>query len=217
MAPRRDVRPHDDLKTGDPETKRSWTVFLFAQSRLPYFVCVPRRWTAGGDRARLTPINFDPRGEDERTVRPSPPSKKSTSWVCPTRLSASGEDAIRRLFCTPRLEAMAQYPNWHVQSAGGFLVFALSWTAAAADRTGTLGGGPRTSPGAAGAAVLSRDSDSRRARDGRGPPAARRGGRRAGCLAGAVLGGFGSFIAFSAFMATRMVRPPPGSGRSRCN
>ena len=49
--------------------------------------------------------------------------------------SASGEDAIRRHFCAPRLEAMARGPrDWHVQSASGFLVFALSWTAPAADR-----------------------------------------------------------------------------------
>jgi hypothetical protein len=48
--------------------------------------------------------------------------------------SASGEDAIRRHFRAPRLEAKAQYPNRQIQSASGFLVFALSWTAAAEER-----------------------------------------------------------------------------------
>ncbi len=43
-----------------------------------------------------------------------------------------------------------------------------------------------------------------------GSQRARREGRRAGCLSGAVLGSFGSFIAFSAFMASRM---GPGAPR----
>src|ERR1700723_2418014 len=33
--------------SGEGESRTSWTVVLFAQSRLPFFVCVPRRWTTG--------------------------------------------------------------------------------------------------------------------------------------------------------------------------
>ena len=120
--------------TGDGERKLTWTVILFAQSRLPFFVCVPRRWTTGGEQAKLTPINFDPREQDETTRQAISDFQKTYVLGVPETVSASGEDAIRRLFSAPGLDAMAQYPNWHVQSAGGFLVFALSWTAAAADR-----------------------------------------------------------------------------------
>jgi hypothetical protein len=88
----------------------------------------------GGERANLTPINFDPRAEDERTRQAVAAFEKLYVLRLTDPVSALGEDAIRRHFGAPRLEAMAQYPNWHVQSAGGFLVFALSWTAAPADR-----------------------------------------------------------------------------------
>ena len=158
----------------------------------------------GAERATLTPINFDPRAEDERTRQAVAAFEKVYVLGLSDTVSASAEDAIRRHFCAPDWSAMAQYPNWHVQSAGGFLVFALSWTGAGGGPAGTLARSPRTSPGAAGAALPRRDPHSRRAGDGRGPPAHRRGGRRAGCFAGAVLGAFGSFIAFSAFMASRM-------------
>ena len=120
--------------TGEGERRRSWTVIQFAQSRLPFFVCVPRRSTTGAERATLTPINFDPRAEDAMTREAVAAFEKVYVLGLSDTVSASGEDAIRRHFCSPRLEAMAQYPNWHVQSAGGFLVFALSWTAPAADR-----------------------------------------------------------------------------------
>ncbi len=190
--------------TGEGERKRSWTVILFAQSRLPFFVCVPRRSTTWAERATLTPINFDPRAEDAMTREAVAAFEKAYVLGLSDTVSASAEDAIRRHFCAPRLEAMAQYPNWHVQSAGGFLVFALSWTAPAADRPALwdealelrrallmpLAPGVTPIPAAPG-------MDVGRQRD-------RRAGRRAGCLAGAVLGSFGSFIAFSVFMATRM-------------
>src|SRR5262249_26072911 len=113
---------------------RSWTVILFAQSRLPFFVCVPRRLGTKSERAALTPINFDPRAEDQRTRQAVADFEKRYVLGLSDTVAASAEDAIRRHFGAPRLEAMAQYPNWHVQSASGLLVLALSWTAPAADR-----------------------------------------------------------------------------------
>jgi hypothetical protein len=105
---------------------------------------------------------------------------------------------------------MAQYPNWHVQSASGFIVFALSWSAPAVDRPALwheaielrrallapLSPAVTHIPAAPGMDV--------------GRQRNRRGGRRAGCFAGAVLGAFGSFIAFSAFMASQMAPAGPG-------
>jgi hypothetical protein len=189
---------------GEGETRRSWTVILFAQSRLPFFVCVPRRWTTGGDRANLTPINFDPRGENERTRQAVAAFEKLYVLGLNDTVSASGEDAIRRHFCAPRLEAMAQYPNWHVQSAGGLLVFALSWTAAAADRPALWQEAlelrrallaPLSSAVTPIPAAPGMDVDRQRNR---------RDGHRAGCLAGAVFGFFGSGIAVVAFIAGRI-------------
>ena len=119
-------------------------------------------------------------------------------------MSASGEDAIRRHFCVPRLEAMAQYPNWHVQSASGFLVFALSWTAPAADRPALWHEAlelrrallaplsPAVTPIPAAPGMESAAS----------APAAVV--AAPGVSPALVLGPFGGFIAFSAFMATRM-------------
>jgi hypothetical protein len=198
--------------TGEGERRRSWTVILFAQSRLPFFLCVPRRWTTGSERANLTPINFDSQGEDEWTREAVAAFETVYVLGLSDTASASGEDPIRRHFCAPRLEAMAQCPNWHIQSASGFLVFALSWTAPAEDRPALwhealelrrallapLPPGTAPIPAAPGMDV--------------GSQRARRDGRRAGCLAGAVLGGFGSFIAFSAFMFSRM---GPGGARLR--
>jgi hypothetical protein len=195
--------------TGEGERRRSWTVILFAQSGLPFFVGVPRRWDTQAERAALTPINFDPRAEDEWTRQAVTAFERAYVLGLSDTVSASGEDAIRRHFCAPRLEAMARYPNWHVQSASGFLVFALSWTAPAADRP----------------ALWHEALELRRALLAPLPPGvtpiaaapgmdvgrqrARRGGRRAGCLAGAMLGFFGSCIAFGEFMASRMVPAGP--------
>ena len=67
--------------TGEGERRRSWTVILFAQSRLPFFVCVPRggpRGPSGRPSRRSTSI----RGQrTSGPVRPSPPLRNSTSWV----------------------------------------------------------------------------------------------------------------------------------------
>jgi hypothetical protein len=196
--------------TGEGERRRNWTIILFAQSRLPFFVCVPRRWDTQAERANLTPINFDPRAEDERTRRAVADFEKRYVLGLSDMVSASGEDAIRCHFCAPRLEAMAHYPNWHVQSAGGFLVFALRWTAPAADRP----------------ALWHEVLELRRALLAPLSPAVnpipaapgmdvgRQRNRRVGRLAGAVLGFFGHMIVFSTFMASRMgprapgVRPP---------
>jgi hypothetical protein len=198
--------------SGEGERKRSWTVIVFAQAGLPFFVCIPRRWNTGTERAALTPINFDPRDENERTRQAVAAFEKLYVLGVSDTVAASAEDAIRRYFRMSRLEAMAQYPNWHVQSANGLLVFALSWTVAAADRPelwhealelrrallAPLPRGMTPIPAAPGM-----DVDRQRAR---------RGGRRAGRLAGAVLGLFGSFIAFGAFMTSRM---GPGQPRLR--
>jgi hypothetical protein len=109
---------------------------------------------------------------------------------------------------------MARFPNWHVQSAGGLLVVALSWTAPAADRpalwhealeirralVAPLSRAVSPIPAAPGM-----DVDRQRSR---------RDGRRVGRVAGAVIGFFGFFIVFSTFMAGLMgprapgVRPP---------
>jgi hypothetical protein len=48
--------------------------------------------------------------------------------------SSSAEDAVGRLFCAPRLEALAQHPRWHIQSADGYLIFARAGIAPAANR-----------------------------------------------------------------------------------
>jgi hypothetical protein len=127
-------------------------------------------------------------------------------------VAASAEDEVRRLFCAPRLEAMAQHPWWHIQSADGFLICAVAGIAPAADRralwyeavelrralmapvshaVAPIPAAPRMDVG--------------RQRD-------RRGGRRAGGLAGAVVGFFGGFIALFTFQASRMGPQVPGFG-----
>jgi hypothetical protein len=199
---------------GEGERRRNWTVILFAQSRLPFFVCVPRRWDTQAERVNLTPINFDPRAEDDLTRQAVAAFEKLYVLGLTDTVSASAEGAIRRHFCSPRLEAMTQLPNWHVQSAGGLLVFALSWTAPAADRPALwhealeirrallapLSRAMNPIPAAPGM-----DVDRQRNR---------RDGRRVGRVAGAVIGFFGHFIVFSTFMASLMgprapgVRPP---------
>jgi hypothetical protein len=190
--------------TGEGERRRNWTIILFAQSRLPFFVCVSRRWDTQAERANLTPINFDPRADDERTRRAVADFEKRYVLGLSDMVSASAEDAIRCHFCAPRLEAMAHYPNWHVQSAGGFLVFALRWTAPAADRPALwhevlelhrallapLSPAVNPIPAAPGMDV--------------GRQRNRQDGRRAGCYAGAVFGFFGSGIAAGAFMSSQV-------------
>jgi hypothetical protein len=197
-----------DLETiegsGDGEMRRNWTCIVFAQSRLPFFLCIPRRWTTGGERARLTPINFDPQAESEQTRQAVAAFENAYVLGVSATASPAAEDPVRRHFGAARLETLAQYPNWHIQSAGGFLVLALSWTAPAADRPALwmealelrrallapLPPGATVIPAAPGMDV--------------GQQRARRSGQKAGCLAGAVLGGASSFIAFSAFMFSRM-------------
>jgi hypothetical protein len=189
---------------GEGERRRSWTVILFAQSRLPFFLCVPRRWTTGAERATLTPINFDPRAEDERTRQAVADFEKAYVLGLSDTVSASGEDAIRRHFGAPRLEAMSHYPNWHVQSASGLLVLALSWTAPAADRPALWHEALELHRALV--APLSPDVTPIPAAPGMdvGRQRARGEGRRAGCLAGAVICFFGSGIAVVSFIASRI-------------
>jgi hypothetical protein len=125
-------------------------------------------------------------------------------------VAASAEDAVRRLFCAPRLEAMAQHPGWHVQSASEFLIFAVDGIAPAGDRPALwyeaaelrrallapVSKAVTPIPAAPGMDV--------------GRQRNRCGARRAGCLVGGVLGFFGGFIAFSAFMISRLGPQAPG-------
>ena len=203
-----------DLKTihgtGEGETTRTWTVIVFSQSRLPFFVCVPRSWTTGGVRATLTPISFDRHTVDAVTRQTVADFEKAYVLGVSDTVAASAEDAVRRLFLAPRLEALAQAPCWHIQSASGLLVFALDRIAPAAERPALWNEAvevrrallapvsPNEIPIPA---VPGMDVDRQRNR---------RGGRRAGCLTGGVLGFFGGFIALIAFVASRM--GPPGAG-----
>jgi hypothetical protein len=194
---------------GEGETHQTWTVLVFSESpRLPDFVCVPRSWTAWTAQATLTPIRFDPRAGDAMTRRTVAAFEKTYVLGLSDTLAASAEGAVRRLFCAPRLEAMAQCPWWYVQSADGLLVFALDRIAPAAERPALwseaveLRRGLRApvSPAVAPIpAAPGMDVDHQRNR---------REGRRAGGWVGAMVGFFGSFLALASFLFSR-TRPPP--------
>lgn len=187
--------------TGESERKRDWTVILFAQTHLPFFVCVPRRTTTWAERASLTRISFDPTAENQMTRMAIADFEKAYVLGVTDNVSAATEEPIRRHFASPRLEALAQCPNWHIQSAGGLLVFALSWTAPAADRPALWQEAlelrqallaPLASDAAPVPAVPGMDVGRQRNR---------RGGHRAGAMVGAVVGFFGSFIAAASLLA----------------
>ena len=133
MRSRRDVRPDDDGRVRGRRAETQLDGHPVLQSRLPFFVWVPRRFSTGAERVALTPINFDPRAEDAWTRQAVSAFEKGYVLGVSDTVSASAEDPIGAIL-RARLEAMAQCPNWHVQSASGFLVFAVNWTAPAADR-----------------------------------------------------------------------------------
>jgi hypothetical protein len=194
-----------------------WTVIQFSRSTLPSFVCVPRSWKTLVQRATVSPLSFDPQGEDAMTRETVAAFEKSYVLGLSDTVAATAEDAVRRLFCAPRLEAITQRPRWHIQAAGGFLICAVDGIASPADRPALwqeaveirqallapVSHHASPIPGATG-------MDVGRLRN-------RSGGRRAGGIAGAVVGFFGGFTAFSSYLTSRMgpqapgVRPPQGT------
>ncbi len=198
--------------TGDGETQQLWTVVVFAQTHFPAFVCFPKLWSTLAERATRPAISFDPDAADQRTGQAVADFQKAYQLSLRELATSSDEDEVRRFFCTPRLEAMAAHPGVHVQSADGYLVFARHGIARAADRPTLWHNAAELrrallAPVSHAATVIpaAPGMDLGRQRN-------RITGRRAGALAGAVVGFFGCFIAFAALFFSRT---GPGAGGHR--
>ena len=200
--------------TGEGERRRSWTVILFCAVPIALLRLCPPTVVHGGragdphaDQLRSAGRRReDPSGRRRlrESVRPGSERhgvsiRRGPDPASLPRTPTGGDGAVPEL--ARPVGQRVPGPRSELDRAGG-------------GPARTLARGPRTSPGADGASLPRRDPDSRRAGDGSGPPARPPFRRRAGCLTGAVLGSFGSFIAFSAFMASRMgpaaprLRPP---------
>ncbi len=195
--------------TGDGATQQIWTVVFFPQTHLAAFACIPKKWSTLAERATLPVISFDPEAADQRTGQAVADFQNAYQLSLRETAAGSDEEEVRRLFRTPRLEAMAAHPGWYVQSADGFLVFARHGIAPASDRPALWHDAAELrrallAPVAHAAALIpaapGMDLDRQRSRIA---------GRRAGGLACAVVGFFGSFIAFATVMASRN-GPPAG-------
>jgi hypothetical protein len=187
-------------KSGERGIDEHWTAVLFQRTHLPVFACIPKSWSTLGDRRRLSWVSLDPEVGDQMTRQAVADFQKTYALGVPKTAVQSHEDEVRRLFRAPRLEALARCPGWYVQSSGKCLVFACSGTAPAADRPALwheaieirrallapVSSAVMPIPVAPG---MERDRQS-----------VRQSGRSWGRLTGAVIGFFGSFIAFMAFM-----------------
>jgi len=203
-----------DLTTvsrGTEDTTTShWTAVLFQKTHLPAFACIPKSWSTFGERSLMPSVSFDPEVGDPMARQAVAEFEKAYQLSVPEMSLRSDEDEVRQLFLAPRLEALARQPGWHVQSADGCLLLLRSGTAPAAARPtiwreaielrrallAPVSSGLMSIPPAPG---MERDRQRNR-----------QSGRRWGGLAGAVVGFFGSFIAFGAVMFSR--RPGPGPG-----
>jgi hypothetical protein len=188
---------------GEGPVDLHWTAVLFRQTRLPVFACIPKSWSTVGDRRRLSSVSLDPEVGDQMTRQAVADFQKAYELGVRKTAVRSDEDEVRRLFRAPRLEALARCPGWYVQSSGTCLLFACSGTAPAADRPALwheaielrrallapVSSAVMPIPVAPG---MERDRQS-----------VRQSGRSWGRLTGALVGFFGSFIAFMAFMFSR--------------
>ena len=198
-------------RTKEDASRSVWTVIQFSESRLPAFVVVPRSWKTLVQRATVSPISFDPREEDVMTRQTVAAFEKAYVLGLRDTEAGSAEDAVRRLFCAPRLEAVVQHPRWHIQSADGFLICAVDGIAPAANRPSLWNEAVELRR-----ALLEPVSDAIvpiPAAAGMDVPRQRHRsfGRRAGGIAGVVIGFFGGFIAFSTFMTSRIGPHAPGA------
>jgi hypothetical protein len=191
-------------KTDDGTTHQQWTVVVFPKTHLPAFVCIPKSWSTLPERATLSSLSFDTEAADPLTRTAVDDFQKAYQLGLRETATRFDEDDVRHLFCAPRLEALAVQRAWHVQSADGFLVFARKGTAPAADRSVLWQEAAELrrallAPVSDAATVIpaAPGMDLGRQRN-------RLIGRRAGGLGGAVVGFFGSFIAFATVMASRM-------------
>ena len=105
--------------------------------------------------------------------------------------------------CAPRLQALARRPGWYFQSADGCLLLAWSGTAPSADRPALWHEAieiRRALLAPVSSTVMSIPVAPRMERNRQ---SVRQSGRSWGRLTGALVGFFGSFIAFMAFMFSR--------------
>jgi hypothetical protein len=198
-----------DLTTIAPGNRSGgpWTAVLFQQIHLPAFACIPNSWLI----AWLIPsVNFDPEVGDQMAHQAAADFQKAYHLSLPEKAVRSDEDEVRRLFRPPRLEALARCPGWYIESTGSCLVFARDGTARAADRPALWREAIELrrallAPVSSAVMPVPLAPGMERDRQGR-----RRSGRLWGGIAGAVVGSFGNFIAFSAEMFSRGPRHGPG-------
>ncbi len=193
----------------DLPVDRRWTAVLFQQTRLPVFACIPREWSTVGDRRLMSSVSLDPEVGDQMTRQAVASFERAYELGVPKTAVRSDEDEVRRLFRAPRLEALARCPGWYVQSADGCLLLARSGTAPAADRPALWHEAieiRRALSAPVSSAVMPIPVASGMERDRQ---SVRQSGRSWGRLTGAVVGFYGSFIAFMAFMFSR----GPAAGR----
>jgi hypothetical protein len=196
-----------DLTTIAPGNRSGgpWTAVLFQQTHLPAFTCIPNSWSM----AWLIPsVSFDPEVGDQMAHRAVADFQKAYHLSLPEKAVRSDEDAVRRLFRPPRLEALARCPGWHIESTGSCLVFARDRTARAVDRPALWREAIELrrallAPGSSAVVPIPAAPEMERDRQSQ-----QRSGRSWGGIAGAAVGCFGSLIAFGAVWLSR--RPGPG-------
>ena len=179
-----------ELTTNDQRSAdagyRHWTVIVFSHSQLPDFVCIPKMWTTLGDRSAFTSISFNAEEGDEVTRAAVADFEKAYMLG----LSKKG-DRNRRSRRPPSLRSTS--PDGHGRAPR--MVHPVGRNSSCLrPRRLLAGGGPagdvarswRTPARTAGACLSCRNADSRRARDGTGPPASapHRPARRRPCRRG---------------------------------
>ena len=193
-----------DLRTIDRRRDDSmsafWTVIQYSATRFPPFVCVPNSLKTIPQRTNVTPISFDSRSLDPMTRDSLAAFERAYVLGIDDGLAASAEDAIRHFFVAPRLELLARHPRWHIQSSGDSLIFAADRSVPLAERPALWHEAARFRRALLSLRSSSKDTIPAVPGMDVGRQRARRDGRNAGCLAGAVTGFFIGFIAFSAFM-----------------
>jgi hypothetical protein len=195
--------------SGDGTVYRTWTVVAFERTDLPVFSCLPNVWWTKVDRIPMSAVNFDPDVGDSMTRETVAGFQKSYQVCLGERATRSEEEETRRLFRVPLMAALAAQPGWFIQSADGCLVLAHKGIAPGEERATLWREAAELRR-----AFLARASSARvpiPAAPGmeRGREENRRVGRAGGAMAGAVVGFFGSFIAFATLTLNGRGGPNP--------
>ncbi len=127
-------------RAGENTTVSRWTVIVIHETGFPAFVCLPKLRSTIPQRSVTPAMSFDVTDTDSLTR--SAVARFDAAYQLTlldhdeTMFDVAVEKQIRSFFVAPRLDGLANSPNWYIQSHGGSLVLACRSILPPSERVG---------------------------------------------------------------------------------